>query len=408
MSFELGSGFSFNGFGENSFLLSEVLDILFVDLSSITSPQTAGKLDFLEGFDEEIINLVDKINGLDEWGQGVSVSPKIQYLGTVGDNTSWTDITETGFMGLIPDEYELRSLSRGRIGFKVKPNSITNDIDDRLRFIILLEDSNMATLQLFVPFDVESLISANSLAAITNVSARTYREGAALDTFGLAQFISGLTNWSDVHWDSAGAVVRVSEDSGGTWATHSSEKDGLETSEYTLNTGDLLANGNIGFNLHAEAIPSNIAHDDAIRFEIYITMVSGSTTRYVRIPITLLAPTDVSSLTGSQTASSRTYREGDAITRFTIADLVSGISAIDDLNLDSADIVVQYLNLSNVWTDYTALAFMDLLREEWTLENDIRASGSDRGTVGFKIHPDSVGDSITGKLRFKITMTDES
>ena len=381
-------------------------------LSGLTTPQTASSRTYQEGSTESIITLVDEIAGLDTWNDEITLTAKVQYLATAGDNTSWTDMGATGFQGLLRTEYTLRNLSNGRVGFRIHNNVITNNINDRLRLSIYIEDSNMANLELFVPFDVESLTSASSLAPTTNVTARTYREGVALDTFGLAQFISGLDAWNDVHWDSVSAEVRVSTDSGATWATHSDEQDGLDTDEYTLNTDDAFPNGNLGYRLHADTLLSDIAHDDTIRFEIRVTMVSGTITRYVRIPLNLRAPTSLSSLTTPQTAASRIYREGANEIRYAVADLVTGISDVNEINLDDAIVIVEFQATAgddSTWTEMGPTGFQGLLPTEYTLDNDIRSSVvDDRGEVGFRIHPDAIEMAIQGRLRHKITLRDGS
>ena len=400
--------------GTETFIVYLPLDLLNSTgsvLTGLTTPQSAVSRVYREGDAEQILELVNLISGLDAWDSDITVTAKMQYQATADDEASWTDMGALGFQGLLTSEYTIRILSNGRVGFAIHNNSIDTDIDDRLRLVINLEDSNMANLILRVPFDARSLTSLSSLANETNVTARTYREGAALDTFGLAQFISGLTNWNEVHLDSVSAVVRVSTNSGGAWATHSSEQDGLDTDEYTLNTDDLLANGNLGFRLHADSILSDIAHDDTTRFEIYVTMTSSGVNKYVLIPLNLRAPTSLSALTTPQQATSRIYREGASEVRFNIEDLIIGIDDINDLNLDTATVTVQYQATEDddtTWTDMGVLGFQGLLPSEYTVDNDIRVTGSDRGEVGFRIHPDTIGADINGRLRFEINLGDGS
>ena len=381
-------------------------------LSGLTTPQTASSRTYQEGSTESIITLVDEIAGLDTWNDEITLTAKVQYLATAGDNTSWTDMGATGFQGLLRTEYTLRNLSNGRVGFRIHNNVITNNINDRLRLVINIEDSNMANVELLVPFDVESLVSAGSLPNATNATARTYREGVALAIFNVTNLISGLNSFNDVHWDSASAIIQVSTDNGVTWATHASEQDGLDTDEYTLNTDDLFANGNIGFTLHANSILSDIAHDDTTRFRMLVTLVSGVYTRFVNIPLNFRAPVSLSSLAATTTAPSRDYREGANEERYAIAGLITGISDINDVNLDAATVVVQYqatVGDNDSWTDMDATGFQGLLPTEYTIDNDIRSSvDADRGEVGFRIHPDVIEMAIQGRLRHKITLTDGS
>ena len=382
------------------------------DLSDVTAADET----FIEGAAQRFLNL-ESIAGMGHrnWRRYniETVATVVEYLATPGDVTSWTTLGATGFQGLLPTEYTINpNANNGRLGFRIHASSIDNDITGRLRLAIIITDNNMANLELLVPFDVESLTSAGSLANATNVTARTYREGATIDTFGLAQFISGLSGWGDVHWDSAAAIMQVSTDSGVTWETHSSEQDGLDTDEYTLDTDDLLANGNVGFRLHAESILSDIAHDDTTRFRILVTLTSGVYTIYVNIPVNLRAPTSLNSLTTPQTTASITYREGAGEVRFAIANVLTGISDIDDVNLDNAPVIVEYQAIEGddtSWTPMGSTGFQGLLPTEYTVDNDIRSSvASDRGEVGFRVHNNVIESAITGRLRFKITLTDDS
>ena len=335
--------------------VAERSPLFLSDLSDFTADSET----FAEGATQRFLNL-ESIAGMGsgDWQRYniETVTASVQYLATPGDATTWTELGATGFQGLLPSEYTINlNTATGRLGFRIHASSIDNEITGRLRLAITITDNNMANLELLVPFDVESLTSAGSLANATNVTARTYREGATIDTFGLAQFISGLSGWGDVHWDSAAAIMQVSTDSGVTWETHSSEHDGLDTDEYTLDTDDLLANGNVGFRLHAESILSDIAHDDTTRFRILVTLTSGVYTIYVNIPVNLRAPTSLNSLTTPQTTASITYREGAGEVRFAIANVLTGISDIDDVNLDNAPVIVEYQAIEGDDTSWTPM-----------------------------------------------------
>ena len=209
----------------------------------------------------------------------------------------------------------------------------------------------MATRQVVIPFTAASAVSFSSLAATTNATAKTYREGASLDTFGLAGLIAAITDWDEIHLDSAEAEVQFSSDSGANWAEHAAEQEGLAVSERTLNTDDLLANGNLGFRLHADSIDDDLPHDGTNRFRIYVTLEDGGVNRYVSIPVSLLAPVALTDLPATTTFSAQTFREGAAET---VIDLVAGIAEItarSDLNLDSVTAIVQYSDDSGATLD---------------------------------------------------------
>ena len=387
------------------------------DLSELTSPQAAQSQSFREGASERILDIEALIDGMDtdtwEFYSINSAAVKVQNSDDSG--ATWIDMTALGFEGLLPSEYTIntsRLVSNHELGFRIHSNAISDNISldgaNRLRFLITIGDSNMTQIQVAVPFAAESLLSLSSLAAMTNATARTHREGASIATFSLVDLIAGLSAWSDIHLDSAGAVVQFSDDSGATWEEHTTTQAGLAIGERTLNTTDLLANGNIGFRLHADSIELELPHDGTNRFRIYATLTESGVNRYVSIPLNLLAPVALSSLAALTTAAAQTYREGAVQTVHDITSFITGISDRNDINLESATAKVQNSDDSGAtWIDMTALGFEGLLPSEYTLDTDDLLSMLE---LGFRIHSNAIDMNIShdgvNRLRILITFDD--
>ena len=386
-----------------------------VSFSDIPASQTASAQTFREGANLRYLNLESLFGVTSEGWESLnltSASVKVQTSTDSGAN--WTDITASGFEGLLPTEYTLNTLQAQvghRFGFRIHEDAIDSDINynatNRLRFLATIGDG-MATRQVVIPFTAASAVSFSSLAATTNATAKTYREGASLDTFNLADLIAAITDWGEIHLDSAEAELQFSDDSGATWEEHTTTEEGLATTEYTLNTDALLSDGDLGFRLHADSIANDLPHDGADRFRIYVTLTEGGVNRYVSIPVSLLAPVALTDLPATTTLSAQTFREGATQTVIDLVASISEITARSDLNLDSVTAVVQSSDDSGAtWTDMGVLGFEGLLPTEYTLDTDDLLSDLE---VGFRIHAAAISADIEhdaeDRLRILITLDD--
>ena len=359
-----------------AYLLINLENAAESSLSDLAAFATADAEQFREGQAERFIDLEDILDleaGQWEWYNIASAGVVVQHSNDSGAN--WENIGVTGFQGLLPTEYTLNTteaLSAHRFGFRIHNNVIDSDIladaTNRLRFLVTIEDNNMAEIERSIPFSAESRISLSSFPATTNATARTVREGSTADAVDLTDLLSLITDWDDIHWDSAGAVVQQSEDEGATWATQTAEFEGLAISERTLTTDDLLANGNLSLSLGEDTLDADIPHDAENRLRVYVTLVSGDITRYVSIPYNFRAPSSLSDLTTFLTSAAQIFREGSAAATLEYTSLFSDITDVDDYNISQATLIVQHSTDSGVnWNPMGATGFEGLLPTEYTL-----------------------------------------
>jgi hypothetical protein len=402
--------------GSNTFVVYLPIDLedMSFSLSDIVTPQTADAETFTAGATERFIDLEDW-DGIDSgtWENYdiTSVSVVVQHSSDSGG--TWTDIGVTGFEGLLPTEYTLNTteaLTAHRFGFRIHNGAIDADIEhdavNRLRFLVTIEDNNMAMIERSIPFSAESRISLSSFPATTNATARTVREGGTADSVSLTSLLSLITDWDDIHWDSAAAVIQQSTDEGATWATQTAEFEGLAISERTLTTDDLLANGNFSLSLGEDTLDADILHDSEDRLRVYVTLVSGDITRYVSIPYSFRAPNSLSDLTSFLTSAAQIFREGSAAATLEYTTLFSDITDIDDYNIHTATLIVQYSDDSGVnWHPMGSLGFQGLLPSEYTLTTTNLATMLE---WMFNIHNNVIDTAILhdaeDRLRFLLTI----
>ena len=397
-----------------AYLLIDLENASEVSLSDLDAFGTTDTETFREAQAERFIDLEDVLGitpGTWESYNIASAAVKVQHSNDSGAN--WENIGVTGFQGLLPTEYSLNTteaLSAHRFGFRIHNNVIDSDIladaTNRLRFLVTIEDDNMAEIERSIPFSAESRISLSSFPTTTNATARTVREGGTADAVDLTDLLSLITNWDDIHWDSAGAVVQQSEDEGATWATQTGEFQGLAISERTLTTDDLLANGNLSLALGEDTLDADIPHDAEDRLRVYVTLVSGDITRYVSIPYNFRAPNSLSDLTTFLTAAAQIFREGSAAATLEYTDLFNDITDIDDYNISEVTLIVQYSDDSGAnWHPMDATGFQGLLPTEYTLTTTNLASMLE---WMFNIHNNVIDNPILhdgeNRLRFLLNI----
>ena len=404
--------------GDTTFTVYQPIDlenVVEASLSDLDAFATADAETFREAQSERFIDLEDVLGisaGTWENYNIDSAGVVVQHSSDSGAN--WANIGVTGFQGLLPTEYTLNtteSVSAHRFGFRIHNNVIESDIladaTNRLRFLVTIEDDNMAMIERSIPFTAESRISLSSFPATTNATARTVREGGTADAVSLTSLLSLITDWDDVHWDTGTtAVIQQSEDEGASWETQTAEFEGLAISERTLTTDDLLANGNLSLALGADTLAADIPHDAENRLRVYVTLVSGDVTRYISIPYNFRAPESLSDLTTFLTATAQTFREGSAAATLEYTTLFSDITDIDDYNIHEATLIVQYSDDSGVnWHPMGALGFQGLLPTEYTLTTSNLESALE---WMFNIHNNVISDPIehdgTNRLRFLLTI----
>ena len=398
-----------------AYLLINLENVAEASLSDLAAFATADAEQFREGQAERFIDLED-ILGLEagqwEWYNIASAAVKVQHSSDSGAN--WENIGVTGFQGLLPTEYTLNTteaLSAHRFGFRIHNNVIDSDIladaTNRLRFLVTIEDDNMAEIERAIPFSAESRISLSSFPATTNATARTVREGGTTDAVSLTSLLSLITDWDDIHWDSGTtAVIQQSADEGATWATQTGEFQGLAISERTFTTDDLLANGNLSLALGADTLDADIPHDAENRLRVYVTLVSGDITKYVSIPYNFRAPSSLSDLTTFLTSAAQIFREGSAAATLEYTSLFSDITDVDDYNISQATLIVQHSTDSGVnWNPMGATGFEGLLPTEYTLTTTNLESMLE---WMFNIHNNVIDTAIlhdgTNRLRFLLNI----
>ena len=404
--------------GSITFTVYQPIDLENVaeaSLSDLAAFATVDAETFREGQSERFIDLED-ILGLEagqwEWYNIASAGVVVQHSSDSGAN--WENIGVTGFQGLLPTEYTLNTtetVSAHRFGFRIHNNVIDSDIladaTNRLRFLVTIEDDNMAEIERAIPFSAESRISLSSFPATTNATARTVREGGTADAVSLTSLLSLITDWDDIHWDSGTtAVIQRSDDNGVTWVTQTAEFAGLAISERTFTTDDLLANGNLSLALGADTLDADIPHDAENRLRVYVTLVSGDITKYVSIPYNFRAPSSLSDLTTFLTSAAQIFREGSAAATLEYTSLFSDITDIDDYNISEVTLIVQYSNDSGAnWHPMDATGFEGLLPTEYTLTTTNLASMLE---WMFNIHNNVIDTAIlhdgTNRLRFLLNI----
>lgn len=385
-------------------------------LSDLAATGTYTAQEYRQGASEVFVDL-ENVFGIDtgDWERYniQSVSIDIQKSSDNGGN--WEDIDATGFQGLLPTEYHLNTteaLSDHRFGFRIFENVIDDEIlyndTNRLRFLVAIEDNNMAEITRYIPFSALSGVDLSSFNHTTVFSAITVREGGATVDIDLVAGLFQIDSWSDVHWSAVTAAVQQSADSGQNWADQTAEFQGLAVSERTLTTTSLLSDGDLSIALGADTIPTDILHDDTNRMRILVTMSDGTHTRFVAIPVSFRAPLSLSDLTAIRTSAAQEFRQGAAATNLSYTNLFDDITDISDYNIKTASVKVQRSsNNGQTWEDMDSSGFQGLLPTEYTLTTTSLMTALQ---FMFRIHENAIQSEILhdgqNRLRFLLAITD--